>query len=121
MVTTLVLTTIQLVRSYRRAFGAVVARPTVEGALGSGDRRVVAAWIGLFVVSIWLLGFVLGAPLAVVLYLLTTARQRLWHALLLAGGAYLFVEIVMVRTLRVVFPPGSLLEWAGLLSGLSSV
>ena len=121
MVTTLVLTTILLVRSYRRAFGAVVARPTSEGALGSGDGHGVAAWIGLFVVSIWLLGFVLGAPLAVVLYLLTTARQRLWHALLLAGGAYLFVEIVMVRMLRVVFPPGSLLEWAGILSGLSSV
>lgn len=118
--TTLLLTLVQLVRSVRAATVAAPSRSTAPPAF-SPESRVVMVWVGLFVASIWLLGFVFGAPLAILVYLLTTARQASCHALLLAGGSYLFVEIVMVRTLHIVFPVGSLLEWTGLLHGLSWV
>ena len=97
--------------------GALVGR--LAGILGGS--HVVIVWIGLFVLSIWLLGVVVGAPLSILLYLLVTARQESWRALLLAGRACLFVEGIMGRGLRIAFPPGSLLEWAGLLNRWGSV
>ena len=109
MIPTLLLTLAQLGRSLRHHRGRVFSLPAASSLL-SGGSHVVIIWIGLFVVSIWLLGFVFGAPLSILLYLLITARQDSWRALLLAGGAYLFVEMVMGRGLRIAFPPGSLLS-----------
>ena len=107
---TLLLTMTQAVRSCRITPVRSEANPVASSPLSPNNHAVVI-WIGLFVVSIWILGFVVGAPLAVLLYLLITARQQVWRAGLMAGGAYLFMEVCMVRilgssSLRARYRPG---------------
>ena len=92
-------------RQRQRGLADVAAPPDPEPTSGP-----VVAWVGLFVVGAGLLGFVVGLPLAIFVYLRTTARQTLGRALVLAGAAALFLELFMGRVLRLPLPVGWLYE-----------
>ncbi len=111
MSVTLLLTLAELLRMLWGNPTALLTPLGTPTVFSGGQTRIVA-WIGLFVMNIWVFGFVIGAPLAVLLYLALNTGLRSWHAVLLAGGTYVFVDTVMGRVLRIAFPTGSLLEWA---------
>jgi hypothetical protein len=69
----------------------------------------VSAWIPVFLVCIWTLGFVAGAPLAMLGYLLLTARERLMFAAAASLATFVFLYVILGRLLGVPFPPGALL------------
>jgi hypothetical protein len=98
---------IALLHTWRRA--AVNATPHPRaGANGIGW------WIPVFPLIIWALGFRMGVPLAISLYLVTAGRQRAVFAITAAAAAFLFLDVVLGRLLHVPFPPGVLLAWTGI-------
>ena len=71
--------------------------------------RIVGAWIPVYLTCIWMLGFVVGAPLATLGYLLLTARERLVIATAAAVATFVFLYVILNRLLGLTFPPGALL------------
>lgn len=82
--------------------------PSVQHTESLGWRTV-SAWIPIFLVCIWTLGFVVGAPLALLGYLLLIARERLMFAAAASAATFVFLYVVLGRLLGVPFPPGALL------------
>ncbi len=71
------------------------------------------AWIALFIALVWLFGFPIGAPLGVGLYLWRRGEPaRVSIAGALATFVVLFVGFGQL--LRVHFPEGAVLTWAGI-------
>jgi hypothetical protein len=75
------------------------------------SANVVVCWIPIFLFLIWALGFVAGAPLAVLGYHLFAGRQRPAFAVLSGFATCAFLYVVFYRLFRVPFPPGALLAW----------
>ena len=71
-------------------------------------------FVPVFAVLIWCLGFGLGAPAGVLMYLLVSGGERLATIAGLTIAAFLFIEVIMVRLLQLPFPAGAILAWAGL-------
>jgi hypothetical protein len=80
-----------------------------DAPAASRGWRTVGIWIPVFLAGIWTLGFVVGAPLAMLGYLLLTAREPLRFAALAAAATFVFLDVVLGRLLGVPFPPGALL------------
>ena len=91
-------------------------RETVPHAASTVDRMSFPAvmFLPVFVLLIWCLGFTLGAPAAVLFYLMAVGRERFVTIAGVTIGAFLFIEMIMVRLLQLPFPAGVLLAWAGL-------
>jgi hypothetical protein len=108
LIATVVLLTAVLAHASRRAGEATVA------TLGR-DRLPLqtVGFVPLYVLLIWALGFTLGAPAAVLMYLVIGGRERMGTVLAVTLAASLLIEIVMVRLLLVPFPAGAVLAWAG--------
>jgi len=83
-------------------------RPAAPPVL-TGVSLMTVAWIPVYLLLIWGLGFVTGGPLAVFGYLVVVGRERLPRAAALAGGTWVFLYVVLSRLLEVVFPSGALL------------
>jgi TctA family transporter len=66
------------------------------------------AWMLVFLASIWILGFVAGAPLALLGYLVLTAREPLTFAAASSAAMFLFLHLILERLLGMPFPPGAL-------------
>ena len=69
-------------------------------------------WIPVFLLLIWALGFVVGAPVAILTYLLTSSREHPARAIMMAGATYVLLNVLMVHGLDVQFPTGALVAWA---------
>ena len=91
-------------------------RETVPHAASTVDRMSFPAvmFLPVFVLLIWCLGFTLGAPAAVLFYLMAVGRESFVTIAGVTIGAFLFIEMIMVRLLQLPFPAGVLLAWAGL-------
>ena len=91
-------------------------REGVPHAASTVDRMSFPAvmFLPVFVLLIWCLGFTLGAPAAVLFYLMAVGRERFVTIAGVTIGAFLFIEMIMVRLLQLPFPAGVLLAWAGL-------
>lgn len=62
------------------------------------------AWIGAFLVSIWLVGFLVAIPIFVLLYLLFEARAGLGSAVLLACCTELFIWGIFDWVMNIAWP-----------------
>jgi hypothetical protein len=95
---------VQLALALRRP--AAPAQPGFAAEMR--QTRAAAGWIAGYLVVIWLLGFTLAVPLAILLYLRLGARESWPLALLLsAAGAAVFYGLFQLA-LRIPFPPGLL-------------
>lgn len=68
---------------------------------------VTMVWIPIFLVVLWGFGFVAGAPVVVLGYLLVTGRERPVRAVVLAVVTGVAVYGLLFRLLYVPFPPGA--------------
>lgn len=69
-------------------------------------------WIPLFLISLWTFGFIVGAPLAILGYLMLEAREHPVRSVALGVGTYLILEIALHRLLGVYFWEGVLQAWS---------
>jgi putative tricarboxylic transport membrane protein len=94
------------------------ARPADDedpaGAPASRRTAGVLAELVACLASLWLLGFVVGGPLGVLLSLVAGSRERWPVALLIAAGTGVVLYGVFDRILHVPFPPGQLWVWLGI-------
>jgi hypothetical protein len=90
-------------RFTNRAEPALQSTPSANSVIG---------WIPVFLLLIWALGLVVGAPVAILTYLLTASRERPARAIMMAGATYVLLNVVMVHGLDVEFPTGVLVAWA---------
>jgi len=88
---------------------------TEEEASRAGRRRALElfGWLYGFAALLWLIGFFLAIPLMVGLYLARSRESALMIAAL-AGGAGLATWLIFGHFLHLPFPPGLLVELAGL-------
>jgi putative tricarboxylic transport membrane protein len=82
-------------------------------AAGDHSGRRVLGWLLAFIVCIWALGFVAGAPLAIFGYFVVATRERWTFALLSSAAMFVFLYGVLARLLAVPLPLGALLTAAG--------
>jgi len=84
-------------------------------AHATGDRaaRAVLGWLLAFIACVWALGFVVGAPLAVLTYFIVGTRERWTFALLSSAAMFVFLYAILVRLLAVPLPLGALLTSSG--------
>ena len=101
-------------RRTRRSMGTAVPAAPPEGIVAFANPAI--RWMPVFLASMWGFGFVIGGPLAVLGYLTIVGRERVVRSVMMAGAAYVLLEIVMVRGLDMRFPTGALLAWAGVVS-----
>jgi hypothetical protein len=90
--------------------GGTRPRRPAARLLLAGASLATSAWVPVYLLFIWGLGFVVGGPLAVFGYLVFVSRERLPRAALLAGGTWVFLYVVLSRLLQVAFPSGSFLR-----------
>jgi hypothetical protein len=69
-------------------------------------------WIPLFLISLWTFGFVVGAPLAILGYLMLEAREHPLRSVGLGLGTYLILDIGLHRLLGVYLWEGVLQAWS---------
>lgn len=74
------------------------------------------AWILGFASAIWFLGFHFGIPLATLLYLRMTGRERWWITLTMTAAVWLSVAIFFDCTMHIFFTEGQLFVWLGVKS-----
>lgn len=88
---------------------------TEEEATREGKQRAIElfAWIFGFVLGLWLLGFYTAIPLMIFLYLLRH-RESPILVVLLPVCTWALTWGIFDRLLHLPFPPGVLIEWAGL-------
>lgn len=88
---------------------------TEQEASREGKRRALElfGWLYGFALLLWLIGFYIAIPLMVVAYMLRH-RETLVMTLSLPAGAGFATWVVFGYYLHLPFPPGVLLEWAGL-------
>lgn len=77
------------------------------------DWRGAVLWMPVFLVLIWAFGFLVGAPLAVLVYFVSAERQTLRFAATSAGLTWMFLYGVLFRLLSLPFPSGAAVEWVG--------
>jgi hypothetical protein len=82
----------------------------------AAKRRTIAifAWIGGFILLIFLLGFPYAIPLFVFLYLAPQPGLKWWRKVTLAALAWGFFYGLFVRTLHLPFEAGQIQTWLGL-------
>jgi len=88
---------------------------TEEEASREGKRRALElfAWMYGFAAALWLVGFFVSIPLMVLLYMLRH-RENLTMTIALPLGAGLATWLLFGYVLHLPFPPGLLVEMAGL-------
>jgi len=88
---------------------------TEEESSRVGRRRALElfGWLYGFAALLWLIGFFAAIPLMVALYLIRS-RESALITLALAGGAGLATWLIFGHFLHLPFPPGLLVEMAGL-------
>jgi hypothetical protein len=90
-----------------------------SGALDPATASVVdfanpvVRWIPLFLFSLWTLGFIVGAPLAILGYLMLEAREHPVRSVALCMATYLILEIALHRLMGVYLWEGVLQAWSG--------
>ena len=89
---------------------------TDEEASKVGKRRAleVFGWMYGFAVLLWLIGFYIAIPLMVLAYMLRH-KETLVMTILLPSGTGFATWYIFGHLLHLPFPPGLLLEWAGLI------
>ena len=70
-------------------------------------------WIPLFLISLWSLGFIVGAPLAILGYLVFETREHPVRSVAIGFCTYLVLEIALHRLLSVSLWEGALQMWVG--------
>jgi TctA family transporter len=70
-------------------------------------------WIPLFLTSLWSLGFIVGAPLAILGYLVFETREHPVRSVAIGLCTYLVLEIALHRLLSVSLWEGALQAWVG--------
>ena len=97
----------------RDQFGA---RSAASHTAPTTDRMSFRAvfFVPVFAVLIWCLGFGLGAPAAVLIYLLAAGGERFATIAGLTIAAFLFIEVIVVRLFQLPLPAGAILAWVGL-------
>jgi len=86
-------------------------QPPAAAADRSGRR--VLGWLLVFIVCVWALGFIAGAPLAIFGYFVVATDERWTFAALASAAMFVFLYGVLVRLLGVPLPLGALLTAAG--------
>lgn len=84
---------------------------TLQGAdpvVFTKASMLIVAWIPVYLLSVWGLGFLVGAPLAIFGHLALANRDPLPRSVVLAGSTWVFLDVVLGRLLGVAFPPGAL-------------
>jgi len=81
-----------------------------------GKRRALElfAWMYGFALLLWLIGFYIAAPLMVLAYMLRH-KETLVVTIALPLGTGIATWYIFGHLLHLPFPPGVLLEWAGLI------
>ena len=89
---------------------------TDEEASKVGKRRAleVFGWMYGFAVLLWLIGLYIAIPLMVLAYMLRH-KETLVMTILLPSGTGFATWYIFGHLLHLPFPPGLLLEWAGLI------
>ena len=89
---------------------------TDEEASKVGKRRAleVFGWMYGFAVLLWLIGFYVAIPVMVFAYMLRH-KETLVMTILLPSGTGFATWYIFGHLLHLPFPPGLLLEWAGLI------
>jgi hypothetical protein len=85
------------------------ATPEVAPEIATRREAVFVAWLLVFLVAIWLIGFELGFALGTVAYLRITAREG-WRATVLLAAATFGAVWALENVLHVSFAPGLLLD-----------
>ena len=88
---------------------------TAEESSKQGKRRALElfAWMYGFALLLWLIGFYTAAPLMVLAYMLRH-KETLVVTIALPLGTGIATWYIFGHLLHLPFPPGVLLEWAGL-------
>ncbi|MBK17273.1 MAG: hypothetical protein CMM52_00330 [Rhodospirillaceae bacterium] len=88
---------------------------TEEESSKEGKRRALElfAWMYGFALLLWLIGFFTAVPVMVLAYMLRH-KETLIMTISLPFGAGLATWYIFGHLLHLPFPPGLLLEWAGL-------
>ena len=88
---------------------------TEQEASREGKRRALElfGWMYGFALALWLIGYYIAIPLMVLAYMLRH-RETLVMTIALPAGAGLATWVIFGHYLHLPFPPGILLEWAGL-------
>lgn len=68
-------------------------------------------WFGGGAIGIWLLGIVIALPLLTFLYSLIDGKEKLFNAVVLAGGTYLVIWGLFEYLLETRWPSGALYYW----------
>jgi hypothetical protein len=71
---------------------------------------LLAAWIGLFLVCIFLFSIPWGLPIATLLYLKIESKDRWWLCLLLAGLTWAYLYLLFDQGLHLPWPEGLISE-----------
>lgn len=96
-----------------RRKAAIRPAPEPGENLPLAQRRTVRTigWLAGFLLAIWLLGFILAAPVMTLLYLKAEAKEKWLPALVLSGVSWLFFYGLFDYLIHLPFPPGALLDW----------
>src|SRR5262245_167577 len=70
-------------------------------------------WIPLFLISLWSFGFIVGAPLAILGYLVFETQEHPVRSVAIGVCSYLVLEIALHRLLGVALWEGALQTWVG--------
>ena len=87
--------------------------PEVPAEVVSRRTRNMFAWIILYFLAIWLLGFSIGGALCCFFQLKFASREKWLITLVLTAGIWAFIYLLFDRTLHVPFPAGYLFEVLG--------
>ena len=116
----IVLTVVHLVLEFfgapEKAGGpAVEAEFTTEVAPEVARRRAIEtfAWIGGFILLVFLLGFPIAVPLFMISYLTMQSRIGWLQSMALTAGAWGFFYFLFQRLLKLQFEDGLIQTWMG--------
>jgi uncharacterized integral membrane protein len=113
------LTLLQFVREIRGKAGASSRKePSGEDAelppsVAARRTRNMFAWIVVYFLAIWLLGFAIGGALCCFVQLKFASKEKWPITLMLTVGLWAFIYLLFDRTLHVPFPPGYVFEVLG--------
>jgi hypothetical protein len=94
----------------KKAITDVRASSAINAALVRRRSVSIIAWILGFFLAIWWLGFLLGFPLAIFLFLKVASRESWITSILITAGSWAFIVVVFIRLLHFPFPEGQLFE-----------
>lgn len=97
-------------RPWTETIRQTIAEANLDEASFHKRTRDILVWILGFFVSLWLLGFPLGIPLATFLYLKVAAGENWFTSIAVTAGTWAFIVGVFGHFLDFVFPDPALLS-----------